>query len=381
MRQRHPGFLRRLFSCADDSTEPDAPQLRARVEGFWSWFGSVEAQLYGSIQARDFHAEAFAGQMQQHLPGLAWEFCPVAEEGREGLTISGDGDPRLRLVAHYLIGRAPTLQHFRLFAARQAQADVAEASVQLQGGEAMDFADFRFDVDFDAEHQCLELRVHHPQFAGLPEEARQQLSFLALDNALGEDLIETHVGGIDIATQADERLRWSIDALRRQARAALSLHEIDADVDPMEQWVGFQNDPDVVTGGSAPRADIIAGTTRHPSFIDLGEDAELDQLLQPLGAVLCYIQFPTSCLAAGEEVAQRGRLEDELQTAMGPAGLGVLVGGALGSQRAYIDLMLCDEAAALPVIREVLRNAGLLEAAQLRYFGAARAAEQLTLGV
>jgi hypothetical protein len=78
---------------------------------------------------------------------------------------------------------------FEYFGSRQPDNDVFTSRIQIADHQLeLDAVRFAFTVDEDAHE--LDVAVFHPDFPVLPESARLQLTFLALDWALGEELVE-----------------------------------------------------------------------------------------------------------------------------------------------------------------------------------------------
>jgi hypothetical protein len=386
-------FLKKLFGSDEgDAPPPPAPpatppptrgdaqpeSFRSRVDAFWRWFAEREEQLRDELRAGRPYAEKLSAAIAAMSAPMAWETCPSDEEGREGLAFSGEADRLSRLMVRYVVRRAPPLEKWVLFTSKQPQHGSLDSSVSIGTDEKFHFSDFRFGVDFDPDERHLEVRVHHPRFGELPESARSQLTFIALDSALGENLVETWIGPIEPTTEASAELKYTIDELRRQARAALSLHDLDPDVDPLDVWSSYQM-REAGDGDVAARADIIAGTTCVPGLVGCSEGENPADELVATGAGVAYVMLPIDDFTVGQHVEQRGRIEDRLGERLRAAGAGDQIGGATGHQYAYVDLILFDEAEAVRVLRETLPEIERVSRAVLRYFADARRDEHVVL--
>ena len=82
-----------------------------------------------------------------------------------------------------------------------------QASPKLMG---LEIGSWRFDLEemraiasWDRSRRRVDVKLWHPQFAGVPESARIQAGFIFLDSLLGEDDVERWVGQIDFVEAPD----------------------------------------------------------------------------------------------------------------------------------------------------------------------------------
>jgi hypothetical protein len=68
------------------------------------------------------------------------------------------------------------------------------------GAHKLNLRELAFDLDVDNDRQLIDMVVFHPLFAEMPPEARDQVGFLALDWALGEDGVTRWISGFQTST-------------------------------------------------------------------------------------------------------------------------------------------------------------------------------------
>ncbi|MEM9380811.1 MAG: hypothetical protein AAGB93_12735, partial [Planctomycetota bacterium] len=319
--------------------------FRARVDEFWRWFAAHEKQIFDDLRGGRLDPEELSSRLEAAAPLLLWELCPSPEEGREGFALSADGSASARLLVDAMVDAAPVLRHWTLFRSKQPTGDDAKLTVRLANGEEFAYAEFRFAVDFDTEAERLGIQVHHPGFSALPPDRRSQLTFLALESALGEDLIDAWVGPVENTPERTPDQKYDLDEVRRQARAALRLHDLDPDLDPSTLWTSYSR-AEQGDGDLEARADVVTGSTRAAGPVRGLEEPEFDDELAGSGASFAYAMLPVGDLDGGRELEQRGELEDRLGAALREDRSGDCIGGALGNQYVYVDLVLFDEPAA-----------------------------------
>lgn len=172
------------------------PDPETAIAGFWAWWAqegaaAVEAAITDGDPARE--SDHLSRQVAAMHPGLDWELGP-GSLSRHQLVVSAAGDPELRALARRWLRAAPAPSDAWEYAdLRQPAADLGGQVLSVAGRD-LPFAEVvvtarrrgaRFDVT-----------VFHPVFAAVDDHTRLQLTFLALDAALGEADVETWIGEI-----------------------------------------------------------------------------------------------------------------------------------------------------------------------------------------
>ncbi|WP_137293263.1 DUF695 domain-containing protein [Nocardioides dongxiaopingii] len=184
-------------SGAQQVPEPD-PGSGDPTE-FWLWWAEEGAgACEAAIESRSFEAVTDEINARVHAvdPRLVWELGP-GREARHVLVVTSEGDAGARAVARRWLRAAPAPSATWEYAdARQAEVDV-DAMVLKVGETEVDFAAVRVVAERVGNH--VDVVVHHPAMASLPEQARNTVAFLALDATLGENDCETWVGAVEVA--------------------------------------------------------------------------------------------------------------------------------------------------------------------------------------
>ncbi len=342
---------------------PPAFTLKARVKTFWQWFSSVAQRFYTEIENQkcpDLQPEVSA-KVDELLGGMAWVFGPGVDGGHS-FTITPEGNPYQRFVARYWLDQAPVLQGWTFYAARQPSEGGLCSRLDV-GGMEFGAAEIWMTPWVDEQKEKVDLTVWHPSFDKIPENLRWTVTFIYLDEALGEDGVVNWIGEIKMG---DDKLA-----------GAIPLSELPEFVREIEAKHGWKKYPphEVVSGyqrrepsrGGVLREDVVAGTTR---LMRLLQEYPLDSNpLEKFGADLVMIVIPTAALPQGVHVVEaRGQIEDAIKKAFDPAAAGFLLGGAIGLENAYIDLLLCDGENSLGIVHRVLTEQGVADNAGLVSF-------------
>jgi hypothetical protein len=170
-----------------------------RVEDFWGWWASAgRAAAEAGIGGAGF--EGFTGEMTARVqamhPDLAWELAPGGR-AEHALVVTAAGTPALRRLAERWHQQAPAASEvWEYHPARQASPPSLAAVLEI-GGQRLSLAELTFDLHVDNGRDVIDTVVFHPSFATMPPDAGNQVGFLALDWALGEDGVTRWIGGFE----------------------------------------------------------------------------------------------------------------------------------------------------------------------------------------
>ena len=215
---------------------PDVPT--GAVARFWAWWedegrDAVTAAL--AERAPERIAPRLSQAVAEVHPGLAWELA-AGSTAEHVLVVSPEGDPELRPLAHRWLRAAPEGDRGWEFAsARPPAADLDGIVLSISDLE-LSFADIRVGARREGTH--LDVLVYHPAFAALEQQVRDQIAFLALDAALGENDVEAWVGEITAATEPPLE-GFGLGGLRSVLRDLTEEHTSD---DGTPQWMVLEAD-------------------------------------------------------------------------------------------------------------------------------------------
>lgn len=167
---------------------------------FWAWWHDSRSTITDSLAERDM--EHLAAEVTQHVhaidPRLSWEIGP-GHVSEYVLIVSSGGDPDVRALARRWRKSAPPAD------AQWSYSDLRLPSPQPSGntltiGEVeISIGDLRFLTRTD--RASIDVLTSHPSFASMPAKAAAHLAFMGLDQILGEEVVESWVGVIDVANE------------------------------------------------------------------------------------------------------------------------------------------------------------------------------------
>lgn len=195
-------------------------------EAFWGQWAELRTDVSRAIETGDFTdlPDRISAAVEHIADGLTWELGP-GEEARHAFCLSSNGDPDKRAAIESCLRRGPGADaQWEYHPARRPVPAEAVDNFSLQFGDSdLTFGDVRVAWKGDDDRERLDVIMHHPAFAEMPDDARLQAGFVILDNVLGEDGVERWLGGIELTSDALEGnlglrdLRVGVDELAKTA--------------------------------------------------------------------------------------------------------------------------------------------------------------------
>jgi hypothetical protein len=351
-------FKRKSVAAAEAS-------FKRRVQQFWAWFAGAAPRFSQAIE--DGRSSALAAEVSPKVDevilGFAWVFGPGENGQGHSFTLSGEGNLHRQLLAIYWQSQAPSLPGWKFYGARQ-PGSLRGKQIVISSGK-FDPLEFWILASVNVDAKKFDLTAWHPRFDKMTERERWMMVQLFLDEALGEYGTQQWIGETKLATKRP------VDSM--------PLEELSGFSQRVQSEHGWKKLP---PGESATvyrckeprsrflRGDIVTGTTIHPRLINeyLKAEGEPEDPLKGTGADYVFVTFDAQILPAGNESHARGEIEDALDKALRKSASGRLLGGAWGSENAYIDLLLFDGTASVEIVTGVLRELRLPAGSSLNYF-------------
>lgn len=189
---------------------PVGTDTAAAVRAFWRRWARLRPAVEAALETGELHAveprvaAAVAGLHRRLGWSLAGGSGPCSGPGggsgggdldeRYVLVVTGEGDTELRELTDAWLAAAPPDAGWEYHDAAQPLEDPSEVMLGI-GELQVELADVRVRALPDGE--VLHVAVFHPALAQLAGQDRDALSFVALDTALGERLVERRIGCVE----------------------------------------------------------------------------------------------------------------------------------------------------------------------------------------
>lgn len=400
LKSTRTGILRMRWDFIDPSNQEEAKAREgvvAAIDRWWSAFVAHADRLCGAFaRSDDFDVAGFTIEhlraINQHL---MWEYGPAIAKKGHRLVITPEGNHELHPLIRELLRRAPQLPDWEFYPARlpetwEIASRVAEqiARFAARGVHAqVSLGRFR----------RIDLKFHIDNAKG-NESAAQNYMFRAIEQLLGEEILDHWIGSIELAPPVSMLSRL----VRRRAAGFIPIENIKSTVDALinascEQLphpparVLAQSDPDEKVMWSAMERTPSAPTAEndYPGRTDLGilitcepdisEAGQIDPLFYSgrfsrTGEMFAYVKFDRSSDKHGSPLIDSADKRSMLERAIGATlvehGLGCAYGGGTGLRYGYVDVALTDVRRALPILRELLQRLRLSRRSWLMFFDA-----------
>ena len=357
--------------------------FKTRVEHFWQRFAQVAPRFYKMME-EEKESEVVAETdeiLEELLPGFAWVYGPgeagYGEPGRS-FTLSGQGVRQQQLLALYWASRAPRLDGWTFYASRQpSPPEIVETMRISFEGQEMNPLEFWLTPAIDEQEQKVNLTVWHPLYAGVPEpEARLGAFFVFLDEVLGEYGTGNWIGEV---SPSDTQLADAIPLTELCGFiSSLESEKGWEKLPPGEAAVAYEREE---PGNRFPRDDIFVGSTTLFELVADYYEAEghLEDPLAGTGADYVYVSMDARLFPEGQQIDTRDVIENALAAALNSEQNGRVLGGAFGTQLAYLDLMLFDGQNSVRSVERVLREQNLPPGTAIKFFAREKISQRVVL--
>jgi len=344
--------------------------FKTKVEDFWIWFEANAERILETIndgKCGDLSVETAAAVNNMGLG--AWVYGPPPEgEVGHSLTVSGEGNIHLQFLTEYWLSKAPKLKGWTFYSARQAGnlggfIDIKGLKVELKA--------MWVNTVVNNENEKIDITIWHHNFPDIEENDRHMITFIILDEVLGEYGTDNWIGEINYSDQA---MKESMPV----AELKDYVHQLHSETGwkkyaPTEVYSSYKI-PELEK--TFPRSDTFIGTTANFNLVRdfLYAEGVMESPLEGTGADFVYISCNCSILPKGREVDFRGDIEDVLCEALEAEGYGKVFGGATGHQNFYVDIVIFDGEKSLDIIKSVLCAQKLPSDTTIHYFDKKREA-------
>lgn len=228
----------------------------------------------------------------------------------------------------------------------------------------------------------IDLKYYFPS-DNFDEQEAAGIAFVATESLVGEEVLDRWIGGIEVEKAMDAESLLPLDELLAAVNSLIG--EIRATL-PEKPW--HQTDLENAMWSSltcgreaaddyAEQDDLIVAITVMPVMVQNALSNVLfdSQRYSRFGELFCYLKIDGSSGLEHSDFADRSEIEEAINAALRPAGLGSVVGGGTGLRYSYIELALTNVEAAWQSMSVVLSNGRLPKWTWLLFHDAELAAQ------
>lgn len=316
-----------------------AMPLTRRVKEFWNWFVENEEKLSGMMCPNSMEeADAFMEFISKGT-NLISEDMHFNIGGDHEFTFSVEGWPDLFIIYPYIISCMPECLKgkWKFFPFNPGK--VGSFAYRVHDTD-VDMGKIMVKASYDEKRENFNIRYYDKNLCALPEENSDGNFHVILELVLGEGVSFKYVNGIERASGIEEGM-IALSGLRQHIEETVKSHGHEFFENPKDVYTGYQLTP---KESDELRFDVIVGSTCLSSIVAdyYHGSTEIFDHADGFGVQALYMVFQNG---VGEDniLNFRHDLEDRItEEILEPGNLGVITGGATGTEYSYIDLFIYD---------------------------------------
>lgn len=313
--------------------------LTRRVKEFWNWFVENEEKLSGMMNPKFMEeADAFMEFISKGT-NLISEDMHFNIGGDHEFTFSVEGWPDLFIIYPYIISCMPECLKgkWKFFPFNPGK--VGSFAYRVHNTD-VDMGKIMVKASYDEKRENFNIRYYDKNLCALPEENSDGNFHVILELVLGEGVSFKYVNGIERASGIEEGM-IALSGLRQHIEETVKSHGHEFFENPKDVYTGYQLTP---KESDELRFDVIVGSTCLDSIVAdyYHGSTEIFDHADGFGVQALYMVFQNG---VGEDniLNFRHDLEDRItEEILEPGNLGVITGGATGTEYSYIDLFVYD---------------------------------------
>lgn len=313
--------------------------LTRRVKEFWNWFVENEEKLSGMMNPKSMEeADAFMEFISKGT-NLISEDMHFNIGGDHEFTFSVEGWPDLFIIYPYIISCMPECLKgkWKFFPFNPGKVGSFAYCVH---DTDVDMGKIMVKASYDEKRENFNIRYYDKNLCALPEENSDGNFHVILELVLGEGVSFKYVNGIERASGIEEGM-IALSGLRQHVEETVKSHSHEFFENPKDVYTGYQLTP---KESDELRFDVIVGSTCLDSIVAdyYHGSTEIFDHADGFGVQALYMVFQNG---VGEDniLNFRHDLEDRItEEILEPGNLGVITGGATGTEYSYIDLFVYD---------------------------------------
>lgn len=313
--------------------------LTRRVKEFWNWFVENEEKLSGMMNPKSMEeADAFVEFINEGS-NLISEDMHFNIGGDHEFTFSVEGWPDLFIIYPYIISCMPECLKgkWKFFPFNPGK--VGSFAYRVHDTD-VDMGKIMVKASYDEKRENFNIRYYDKNLCALPEENSDGNFHVILELVLGEGVSFKYVNGIERASGIEEGM-IALSGLRQHIEETVKSHGHEFFENPKDVYTGYQLTP---KESDELRFDVIVGSTCLDSIVAdyYHGSTEIFDHADGFGVQALYMVFQNG---VGEDniLNFRHDLEDRItEEILEPGNLGVITGGATGTEYSYIDLFVYD---------------------------------------
>ena len=273
--------------------------------------------------------------------------------GDHEFTFSVEGWPDLFIIYPYIISCMPECLKgkWKFFPFNQGK----EHSFAFRMDDVeIDMGKIMVNVSYNETGEDFNIRYYDKNLCSLPKEKSDGVFHIILELVLGEGVSFKYINAIERASGIEEDM-IALSGLREHIEKAIKFHGHEFYENPKDIYTGYHMTPEE---NDELRFDVIVGSTCLYSIVAdyYSDSTDIFDHANNFGAQALFLVFQNDNGNDGHQILNfRHDLEDRItEEILEPGNLGVITGGATGTEYSYIDLFVYNQQAFVSTLRPLL---------------------------
>ncbi|WP_157152768.1 tetratricopeptide repeat protein [Brachyspira murdochii] len=335
---------KRLYTlCFED--DDNGINFIERINLFWKWFEENEAYISSMIENNHDDLINFVSSGVKIISdNISFNINKNYE-----FIFTVDGKNYLFYLIPKVISSMPyKLKEKWTFLPYLPSSDGINFSIEVQN-KKIEMQEVFIKIEFDEENDKFDLIFYNTELNNLDKEEAYNIFFIMMENSIGEGLSRIYIRYVDISSNKLYNM-ISLTELEEYIKKTLQFYRKEFIRDPLKQYFSYTFEPKNV---DILRYDIIAGNTLYYETINDYYNENVYDIVEisKCGARALFLSYTYDDENDNDEIRREilneryeilERLEKEVLGYRGKD-IGLLLGGAIGINNIYIDLIVYDE--------------------------------------
>jgi len=329
-----------------------------RTAAFWRWFDKNEERLADMVKNRESY------DMEEVVAAYSEGVHIISEDihfnvgGDYEFTFAVSGRDYLFYLLPYVVSNMPEKYRGKWHFYPYMQSTRGQDFGLRMHGANIDAGKVMISLSIEENASKADIQFYCKELASLPENECYSAFYVIMETIIGEGLTRACVGNVELAKK---RGLTMFPLTKLEEKLVQKLCKDGKIPDPAEQYFTYQIEP---REDDMLRSDIFIGTGNFGAIINdyYAGDGECFNDFAGCGATAAFLFYSYDKESEQKEVlTQRYEIMDRLEAeVLGERGsekiIGLMLGGAMGKQYAYIDMLLYDLQAFADKAHDVLKD-------------------------
>ncbi|PPS22225.1 tetratricopeptide repeat protein [Brachyspira murdochii] len=335
---------KRLYTlCFED--DDNGINFIERINLFWKWFEENEAYISSMIENNHDDLVNFVSSGVKIISdNISFNINKNYE-----FIFTVDGKNYLFYLIPKVISSMPyKLKEKWTFLPYLPSSEGINFSIEVQN-KKIEMQEVLIKIEFDEENDKFDLIFYNTELNNLDKEEAYNIFFIMMENSIGEGLSRIYIRYVDISSNKLYNM-ISLTELEEYIKKTLQFYRKEFIRDPLKQYFSYTFEPKNI---DILRYDIIAGNTLYYETINDYYNENVYDIVEisKCGARALFLSYTYDDENDNDEIRREilneryeilERLEKEVLGYRGKD-IGLLLGGAIGINNIYIDLIVYDE--------------------------------------